>query len=570
MGCLSLSVFLLVQEADKGSPVDIWKRRPRIKEEQKQTQNKIVSINPATLEPVGEVMLASSQECERAIQEAARAFPLWRDMPVEKKQGIFRRARQILLERSSEIAELITREKGSPLPESLSVEVWGALAALDYNAKYLKKSLRKKTVKHHVPVFLHKKGAYSFQPLGPTLVISPWNFPFLISFCDTLSSLSAGNTVVLRPSTSTPLVVLSIGEILSQAGLPPGVLNIIICRIPQAEEMITHPLIQTVMFTGSTSTGKRIMELASRNLTNIVLELGGKDPMIVLEDADLERASRGAVWAALMNCGQSCGAVERAYVAEKVADKFTKRVLDITRRLKVGNPLDEEIGLGPLATKSQLEVVEEHVNEARQKGARILYGGQRIKSLPGYFYQPTVLSEVNHSMKIMKEETFGPVLPIMRFSEPEEAVTLANDSIYGLTASVWTRNKKMSSWMAERIETGTVTVNDHMFSFEEPAAIWGGIKQTGIGRSHGYYGLLDLVNIKFTSYDFFKSKAPIWWFPYEKSFSLVMDRSLTYFYHQKFREKIKALFSLFPYLGKIRKAIPLGNFIKGFPRLFRK
>lgn len=406
--------------------------------------------------------------------------------------------------------------------------------------------------------------------MGPTLVISPWNFPFLLGFCDVLSALTAGNTVVLRPSTSTPLVGLAVGEILQEAGLPPGVLNVAVCRIPQAEEMITNPLIQTIMFTGSTSTGRRIMELASRNLTNIVLELGGKDPMIILEDADLDRASQGAVWAAFMNCGQSCGAVERVYVAKKIAQALTEKVIALTRKLRVGNPLDPEIDVGPLATQSQLNIVEDHVEDARQKGARILWGGKRIESLPGYFYQPTVLTDVNHSMKIMTEETFGPVLPIMSVSDPEEAVDLANDSIYGLTASVWTRNRKMASLVAEKLETGTVTVNDHMFSFEEPAAIWGGIKQTGIGHSHGIYGLLDLVNIKFTSQDFTRNRSLLWWFPYEKIFSQIMQKSLIYFHHERFSEKIKALAFLLLFMGKIRKGLPLRNFIKSFPRLFRK
>ncbi|MFQ6109214.1 MAG: aldehyde dehydrogenase family protein [Candidatus Aminicenantales bacterium] len=540
-----------------------------IGKEPRQTQ-KIVSINPASLEPVGEASLSSPEECRQAIQQAARAFPLWKNTPPDKKQEIFRRAKKILLQRCSETARLISLEKGSPLPESLSVEVWGALEALDYYSRNLKRALRKKRQKHHVTVFLHKKASFHFEPLGPTLVISPWNFPFLLGFCDVLSALSAGNTVVLRPSTSTPLVGLAVGEILHEAGLPPGILNVVVCRIPQAEEMITNPLIQTVMFTGSTSTGRRIMELASRNLTNIVLELGGKDPMIILEDADLDRASQGAVWAAFMNCGQSCGAVERVYVAEKVARTFIEKVVNLTRKLRVGNPLDPEIDVGPLATQGQLKIVEEHVEDAKQKGARILWGGKRIEGLPGYFYQPTVLTDVNHSMKIMTEETFGPVLPIMSVSDPEEAVALANDSIYGLTASVWTRNRKMAFHVAEKLETGTVTVNDHMFSFEEPAAIWGGIKQTGIGHSHGIYGLQDLVNIKFTSQDFTRNKSLLWWFPYEKIFPQIMQKSLIYFHHERFSEKMKALASLLPFMRKIRKGLPLRNFIRSFPRLFRK
>jgi succinate-semialdehyde dehydrogenase/glutarate-semialdehyde dehydrogenase len=198
------------------------------------------------------------------------------------------------------------------------------------------------------------------------------------------------------------------------------------------------------MFTGSVSTGKRIMELASQNLTNIVLELGGKDPMVVLKDADLDRASRGAVWGAFMNTGQSCASVERVYVAREIAEEFTEKVLEHAKKLKVGNPLEPGVEIGPMATHSQLKVVEEQIEDSVKKGAQVLYGGEKIESLPGYFFQPTVISKVNHSMKIMQDETFGPTLPIMTFSEPEEAVSLANDSRFGLTASIWTRSKKMA------------------------------------------------------------------------------------------------------------------------------
>lgn len=535
-----------------------------------ETSEKVPSFNPASLAPIGEACLASSEDCQIAIRAAKNAFPVWKALPLKEKKKLFQKAKKILLQRSSKVARLITEEKGSPLPESLSVEVLGSLEALDYHAHNLKNSLQPKKVKHHVPLFSHKKSSFRFQPLGTTLIISPWNFPLVIPFCDILTALSAGNTVIFRPSSSTPFVALMIGEIFIEAGFPPGVLNIVNCKVPQAEEMISSPEIQIILFTGSVSTGKRIMELASRNLTKAILELGGKDPMIVLKDADLDRASRGAVWAAFMNCGQSCASVERVYVADEIADQFMEKILDLTKQLKVGDPLEPGTDMGPMANLSQLETVEEHLEDAREKGAQILYGGKRIESLPGYFLQPTLLSKVNHSMKIMQEETFGPVLPVMSFSNPESAIELANDCRYGLTASVWTRNRKMASWMADRLEAGTVTVNDHMFSFSEPKAIWGGVKQTGSGRSHGPYGLQEVVNVKFVSSDFHKKKRPLWWYPYSAPKLQVFEKSLTLFHHDRFKEKIKALFSLLSNWGTVRAGSTFRNFLRIGLRFFRR
>ncbi len=534
------------------------------------TPEKKASLNPATLEPVGNVCLASSLRCREAIKSAKKAYPGWKDLSLQKKTEIFFEVRRILLERSEEAARLITEEKGSPLAESFSAEIFSSLGALDYYARNLKRLLSRQPAKHTVSLFLHKKSSFHLSPLGPTLVISPWNFPFLIAVYDVMSALSSGNTVILRPSSSTPFTGLLVGEIFERAGLPPGVLNVVNCKIPQAEEMITHADIRTVMFTGSVSTGKRIMELASRNLTNLSLELGGKDAMIVCGDADLEKASRGAVWGAFMNCGQSCGSVERVYVDKTIADEFIRRVVDLTEAVKVGNPLLPGIDMGPMATLSQLETVEEHIQDSRERGARIHCGGKRKTELPGYFIDPTVLTGVDHSMKIMREETFGPALPIMTFSGLEEAVSLANDSHLGLTASVWTRSRKTATWLADRIEAGSITVNDHMFSFIEPAAIWGGIKQTGMGRSHGSYGLQELVNIKFVSFDFLKIKTQLWWFPYDENLLELFHRSAILFHHDRPLAKGRALLSLMPSLKRISKGSSLKNFIKSFPRYLKK
>jgi len=565
-----MSFLLLGEEAIQGKVQMTLDGSLIINGRRVQTHHKKDSLNPATLELVGRVSLASTRDCQSAIQAARQAFPGWKTLPVSTKQKIFRNAKKILLQKGEDAARLITVEKGSPYPESYSSEVFASLGALDYYARKLKSFFRPHPVKHTVSLFFNKKSSFRFEPLGPTLIISPWNFPFIIAIYDVLSALSAGNTVILRPSSSTPFIGLMVGEVLAEAGLPPGVLNIINCKIPQAEEMISHPDVQTVMFTGSVSTGKRIMELASRNLTNLTLELGGKDPMVVCADADIERAARGAVWAGFMNCGQSCGSIERVYAAKEIADEFTQRVVELTRKIKVGNPLDPGVEMGPMVTLAQLQTVKDHIQDARDKGAEILFGGKNKIDLPGYFIHPTVLSGVNHTMKIMTEETFGPTLPIMTFSDPEDAVFLANDSYLGLTASVWTRSKKMAAWMAERIETGSITVNDHMFSFIEPAAIWGGIKQTGMGRSHGPFGLQELVNIKFVSFDFLNRKKQLWWFPYDSGMKSLLSKSAILFHHSRIREKRKALFSLMPFLKRIQEGSSLFNFIKSFSHYFRK
>jgi succinate-semialdehyde dehydrogenase/glutarate-semialdehyde dehydrogenase len=327
--------------------------------------------------------------------------------------------------------------------------------------------------------------------------------------------------VVLKPSELTSLTGLKIKDILERAGLPDGLLQVVTGDGSTGAALIGAG-VDKIMFTGSVATGKRVAEAAANYLIPVVLELGGKDPMIVLEDANLENTARAAVWGAFANCGQSCASVERCYVHESIAQKFTEAVVAETKRLQFGTRAsDASAGgtsaypdLGPMSTEQQLRVVERHVYDATGRGAVALTGGERVPDAPGPYFPPTVLTNVNHEMQIMREETFGPVLPIMTFKTDDEAVRLANDSDFGLAASVWTNDLERGQRIAERIEAGTVMVNEVVYTHAIAQTPWGGVKQSGFGRTHGRAGLLELVNAQHIHVNRFPSVADLWWFSY--------------------------------------------------------
>jgi succinate-semialdehyde dehydrogenase/glutarate-semialdehyde dehydrogenase len=317
---------------------------------------------------------------------------------------------------------------------------------------------------------------------------------------------------VLKPSELTPFTGLKIGEVLRQAGLPEGLLEIVTGDGSTGAALV-DAAVDKVMFTGSVATGKKVAEVAARHLTPIVLELGGKDPMVVLDDANLNNAARAAVWGAFANAGQACASVERCYVHESIIAEFIDLVVKETKALKQG-PNSEDIDVGSMTNERQLRIVEEHITDATTRGAKILTGGRRLQS--GWFHEPTVVTNVDHSMKLMQDETFGPVLPIMTFKSDEEAVRLANDSIYGLTASVWTNNIARGERLAEQIQAGTVMVNEVVYTHGIAQAPWGGVKQSGYGHTHGRLGLLELVTPQHIHVNRVPWVADVWWFRYSK------------------------------------------------------
>ena len=346
-------------------------------------------------------------------------------------------------------------------------------------------------------------------------IIGYWDADLSTPLGEVVMSLMAGNTAVLKPSELTPLTGLKIQEVLTRAGLPEGVLQVVTGDGSTGAALVAAGT-DKIMFTGSVATGKRVAEAAAKYLIPVVLELGGKDPMVVLDDANIENAARGAVWGAFANCGQSCSSVERCYVHESIAELFIAEVVKETQRLHLGNGTDKAIDVGSMSSERQLRTVERHINQAVDHGAVVLTGGERLRDVAGAFYPPTVLTNVDHEMDVMREETFGPVLPIMTFRTEDEAVRLANDSQFGLTASVWTNNIARGQQIAARIDAGTVMINEVLYSHGIAQAPWGGVKQSGLGRTHGRAGLLELVNAQHIHVNRLPFIPDLWWFNYSE------------------------------------------------------
>jgi acyl-CoA reductase-like NAD-dependent aldehyde dehydrogenase len=358
-------------------------------------------------------------------------------------------------------------------------------------------------------------------------IISPWNYPFSIPASQSLAALVAGNTVVLKPSELTPLSALELSSLFHDAGFPENIFQVVLGDGPTGAALVESN-IDKLIFTGSVATGKRIAQTAAARLLPVVLELGGKDPMIVLEDADVEVASSGAVWGAFVNAGQACLSVERCYVHRSIYETFISMCAEKAKQLRLGDGMDPSTDIGPLIHERQLRTIEQHVEDARSRGARILTGGKRMPSAGPNFYSPTILADVTHEMLIMREESFGPVLPIMAFDSDEEAVRLANDSEYGLAASVWTSNRSCGERIARQMNAGTVMVNDAVSCYGISEAPHGGIKASGIGRTHGKLGLSEMVRVKYLDVDLLPRIKKPWWYGYGASMSKAAEAFLDF------------------------------------------
>jgi succinate-semialdehyde dehydrogenase/glutarate-semialdehyde dehydrogenase len=395
------------------------------------------------------------------------------------------------------------------------MEVVPSLDLMNYFARNTGRLLKRQKVDIGQYGLMGRSSYMFYKPIGVVGIISPWNFPWATPLDEVVMALMAGNSVVLKPSELTPLSALKIGEVFKEAKLPPGLLEIVTGDGTTGAALV-EANVNKIMFTGSVDTGKRVAEAAAKHLTPVVLELGGKDPMIVLDDAKLENAARAAIWGAFCNSGQACASIERCYVHESIAPQFINLVVKETLALKQGDPRADDVDVGAMSNEKQLDIVESHVRDAVQRGAEVQTGGRRLDDGGGWFHEPTVMTNVDHSMQLMREETFGPLLPIMTFKTDDEAVRLANDSIYGLTASVFTSDIKRGRALAERIDAGTVMINEVVYTHAVAQTPWGGVKQSGYGRTHGRLGLLELVTPQHIHVNAVPWMADVWWFRYTK------------------------------------------------------
>ena len=473
---------------------------------------------PGSGKLVGEVRVSTAAQVREATAAAHAAQKEWARKSFAERAAALRRFQQLVLDRADEIADLLVRENGKTRNEALFMEVLPVADLTHYFARNAARLLRDERVSLHM--FPHKKSYLRFYPRGVIGIISPWNYPFSIPGGDAVMALMAGNGVVIKPSEFTPLVAEKLRALLEEAGLPRGLVGVVHGKGDVGAELIRSG-VNMIVFTGSVATGRKVNVAAAEQMIPCVLELGGKDPAIVLPDADLDSAAAKVAWGAFANSGQTCASVERVYVHESVATPFTEKVVALAKRLRQGEPNSHDVDVGAMTTQMQVDIVRRHLDDARKRGAKVLAGGEvKVTSDGGRYVQPTVLTDVTHEMAIMRDETFGPMLPIMTFRTDDEAVRLANDSPYGLSAYVFTRDKAKADRIANQLLAGTVMHNDALYTHAAPETPWGGVKASGLGRVHGKHGLRDLCETRHVNLERFSFPA-FWYYPYSaKSYRL--------------------------------------------------
>jgi acyl-CoA reductase-like NAD-dependent aldehyde dehydrogenase len=489
--------------------------------------------NPATGEVVANLQACTPDRLREMVQRAREAQPGWKALGFEGRGRVLRRMQKWLLDNAERVIDTEISESGKTR-EDVVLELSIPAAAFGFWAKMAPRYLADERVRTSSPFLLGRRTLVRYEPVGAAGIIGPWNYPLANNIGDAIPALAAGNSVLLKPSSVTPLTSLLMEEGLRACGIPEHVFQVVVGRGALGEELID--LVDFVMFTGSTEVGRRVMERAARTLTPVALELGGKDPMIVLDDADLERAANAAVFWSMQNAGQTCISVERCYVQEAVHDRFVELVAERARRLRQDVPGGfGSVDVGSFINPPQADIVEAHVRDAVAKGAKVLVGGQRRPG-PGAFFAPTVLTDVDHRMACMTEETFGPTLPIMKVRDEEEAVRLANDSPYGLQASVFSRNMARAEAVARRLQAGAVVVNDCVSNYSALEAPMGGWKSSGIGVRHGPQGIRKYTRTQTIVLTPFALKRDPYMFPYSRRRSELLLRALKLLYGRGRRE----------------------------------
>ena len=485
------------------------------------------SIDPATGEAVAHFEKTPPAQVAEIVRKAREAQSDWAKLPVAERAGQLRKLRACMMDSRDELAAVVVRESGKPRVEALFADVFVSLDSSEHWASEAARALRTTRLPHHSTAAKTKSGYLVHEPLGVIAIISSWNYPLAIPMSQIIPAIVAGNAVVCKTSDFTPQCGALIEKLFKDAGFPKGLVTVV-----QGAGDVGQALIEAqpdkVMFTGSVSTGKRVAEACAKNLVPSVLELGGKDAMIVLADANLEVASSGAVWGSYTNCGQVCLSVERLFVEEAVAERFTTLCVQKTKKLRLGPGSDPASDVGPLIRPQHVQRMSELVHDAVSRGAKVLCGGMPRPDLGANFFEPTVITNVDSSMKLFQEETFGPILAVQIVRNSEEAIARANDSPFSLAASIWTGDKKRGEAIARRLKAGAVMVNDAISYFGIAEAPHGGCGASGWGRTHGNAGLLEMVQTKYVTIDLLPSREKPWWYRYGAELERAADAFLQF------------------------------------------
>ncbi len=482
---------------------------------------RIVSYAPASGEVLGEAPIRTAEEVREAMARARAAQAIWAELPVEARCERVLDLRDAIVDRSGELVDLLSRECGKPRNEALVHEVLVVVDLASYFAKRAPRILAPREIDLHL--FRHRKSYVHYAPRGVVGIISPWNFPFVIPIGDTIAALIAGNGVVLKPSEVTPLIALKFKEIYDASGMPRDLFQVVTGDGPTGAALIdAQP--DKLVFTGAVATGKRVAAACGERLIPCTMELGGKAAAIVCEDADIERSAQAIVFGGFANSGQVCISVERVYAHRTVYAPLVERITELTRALRQGDPATSEVDVGAMIFPRQVEIVETLLADALKHGAELKTGGKR-KPGKGQFFEPTVLAGCAQDMRVMHEEIFGPIVPIMCVDTEDEAIAYANDSHLGLMGYVFTRDRARGRRIAEQVRAGTVMVNDVLSGYACPEAPFGGVKESGFGRVHGDEGLRDLCEIRHVNYNRIPTtrREPVW-FPYRAKMHTTMER----------------------------------------------
>ncbi len=477
-----------------------------------------ISYNKATGEVIGSSPLHSVEDLQLAMQQARAAQDFWGRLSVAERIPYMIRVRDYIVEHIDELALIVAQDNGKTRTDALVTEILPAAMGITYYNRMARKFLKDKPLKSGSIALLNKRSKIVRVPYGVIGVISPWNYPYSIPFSEVVMGLLAGNCVILKTASETQQVGLALKRSIEAAGLPQGVFSYVNMPGRIAGDAFLEAGVDKLFLTGSVAVGKQLMQKASETLTPLSLELGGNDPMLVCASADLEKAAAGALWAGFQNAGQSCGGVERIYVHREVYEPFLKLLKAKVEALRVGYDTDFNVDMGTMTTARQKEAVERHVADALEKGATI-YAQSSVPADAGLrnFHPAMLITDVNHEMLLMRDETFGPVVGVMRVDDMQEAIALANDSYLGLTASVWSQQIGEAEKIARRLQTGVVNINDHLMSHGMAETPWGGFKQSSIGRSHGEIGFEEMTQPQVVIKDLFiYAKRGVWWHPFDK------------------------------------------------------